>query len=121
MDRAPVLRGLLVLCACQLVGELVVRTLGLPVPGPVAGMLVLLVLLSARRSERPSSAEVVADRLLPHLQLLFVPAGTGLVQYLSLLGSSALPVVAGVVGAWTVGLLATAFVTGGLLRRGRRA
>lgn len=115
-----VLRGLLVLCACQLAGELVVGTLGVPVPGAVAGMALLLVGLVLRRGSGPTSVEAAADRLLAHLQLLFVPAGAGVVQYLSLLGGSALPVVAGLVGAWAACLVATALITAGLLRlRGR--
>ncbi|WP_035679947.1 CidA/LrgA family protein, partial [Bradyrhizobium liaoningense] len=38
--------GLILLC--QLIGEAVVRGLGLPLPGPVLGLLLLLVLLLAR-------------------------------------------------------------------------
>ena len=40
--------GLLVLLACQLAGECVVRLLGVPLPGPVAGMVILLVVLTLR-------------------------------------------------------------------------
>lgn len=113
-------RGLLVLSGCQLVGELVVRVLGVDLPGPVAGMLVLLAVLVVRgERERPGSAEATADRLLPHLQLLFIPAGTGVVQYLSVLAGSWLPVVAGLAGAWAVALVGTAGVVA-LLLRGRR-
>src|SRR5262245_58604683 len=38
--------GLILLC--QLIGEVFVRGLGLPMPGPVIGLLVLLLLLLAR-------------------------------------------------------------------------
>ena len=33
---------------CQLAGEVFVRSLGLPMPGPVIGLMLLLVLLLAR-------------------------------------------------------------------------
>ena len=37
----PLIYGLTVLLVFQLVGEVGVRALGIPVPGPVAGMLLL--------------------------------------------------------------------------------
>jgi len=33
---------------CQLTGEVIVRGLGLPMPGPVVGLIILLLLLLAR-------------------------------------------------------------------------
>ena len=36
---------------CQLIGEVAVRALGVPVPGPVVGLVLLLLLLLAR--DRP--------------------------------------------------------------------
>ena len=42
MSGLPVLKGVLALLACQLVGEVVVRLFALEVPGPVVGMLVFL-------------------------------------------------------------------------------
>ena len=46
---ASVLGGLLLVLACQLVGEFVVRSFGLPIPGPVLGMVLFLVWLLVRR------------------------------------------------------------------------
>jgi putative effector of murein hydrolase LrgA (UPF0299 family) len=74
--------ALTVLLFCQLVGELAARLIGLPVPGPVLGMLLLFALLVAR----PRTETVVrepATALLRHLSLLFVPAGVGLIRYVS--------------------------------------
>jgi putative effector of murein hydrolase LrgA (UPF0299 family) len=74
--------ALTVFLFCQLVGELAARLLGLPVPGPVLGMLLLFALLVAR----PRTEAVVrepATALLRHLSLLFVPAGVGLISYVS--------------------------------------
>ena len=77
---------------CQLAGEVMVRGLGLPMPGPVIGLLLLLVLLVARdrfavlaRGPLQDGAVENASRgLLAHLSLLFVPAGVGVVQKLDL-------------------------------------
>ena len=44
-----VLGGLLVILVCQLIGDLIVRATGLPVPGPVVGMLLFLVWLLVRK------------------------------------------------------------------------
>src|SRR5262245_15473844 len=78
---------------CQLIGEVFVRGLGLPMPGPVIGLLVLLLLLLAR-DHFPALArgplqgdgvESASRGLLAVLSLLFVPAGVGVVQKLHLL------------------------------------
>jgi holin-like protein len=112
--------GLLALLACQLVGELVVRLLGLPVPGPVAGMVVLLVALQVREPRPDAGVVRVSEGLLRHLQLLFVPAGVGVVQHLHVIGASAVPLVLGLTVSWFAALVATAAVAGGLLALGRR-
>ncbi len=72
------LDGLLILLVFQLAGEALVRWLDLPLPGPVAGMLLLLVALLGHSffSERVAPA---ADMLIRHLTLLFFPIGVGLV------------------------------------------
>ena len=116
----PVIAGLLVLLGCQLAGEFVVRLLDLPVPGPVAGMVFLLVLLRLRPPDRDSGVVMVAEGLLKHLQLLFVPAGVGIVQYLSVIGASAVPLVVGLVVSWFAALATTAAVALLLLKVVRR-
>ena len=72
--------GLLVLLVCQLVGEVVVRLTGLPLPGPVVGMLVFLAVLRVRRPGERSDLVVGANALLGHLQLLFVLQALVVVQ-----------------------------------------
>jgi putative effector of murein hydrolase LrgA (UPF0299 family) len=78
---------------CQLAGEAFVRGLGLSVPGPVVGLMILLVLLLARDrfavlARGPlqgDGVESVSRGLLANLSLLFVPAGVGVVQKLDLI------------------------------------
>jgi len=114
-----VIPGLLVLLGCQLAGEFVVRLLDLPVPGPVAGMVVLLLLLTLREPAPDGPVVKVANGLLRHLQLLFVPAGVGVVQYLSVIGASAVPLVVGLLVSWFAALATTAAVAVLLLRLGK--
>lgn len=120
MSDLPVLKGVLALLACQLVGELVVRLFGLEIPGPVVGMLVFLVVLRVARP-RPQSALVRGPSLLlGHLQLLFVPAGVGTIVYLDTLRREALPLAAGLWLSWLLGIAVTALVVVGLDRLTRR-
>jgi holin-like protein len=61
----------------QLMGEAVVSLLGIPFPGPLCGMLLLLGYLWLRGgpSEELSTA---GSKLVDNLGLLFVPAGTAI-------------------------------------------
>lgn len=120
MSDLPVLKGVLALLGCQLVGEVVVRLFGLEVPGPVVGMLVFLLVLRVRHP-RPQSALVRGPSLLlGHLQLLFVPAGVGIIVYLDTLRDDALPLAAGLWLSWLLGLAVTGAVVVGLDRLTRR-
>lgn len=112
--------GLLILLSCQLVGEVVVRLTGVPIPGPVIGMVLLFALLRWRRSgaESPVMSAVAdaGDFLLSHLQLFFVPAGAGVLVYLTLLRDHAVPIVVGLLGSWLLGLVVVGWTVGALDR-----
>ena len=83
---------------CQLAGEVIVRGLGLPMPGPVLGLMFLLLLLLARDRLKilargplaGGGVENTSRGLLAHLSLLFVPAGVGVVQKLDLVAAHGL-------------------------------
>src|ERR1700681_4724586 len=100
---------------CQLAGEVMVRGLGLPMPGPVIGLLLLLVLLVARDrfavlARGPLQGDGVEDAsrgLLANLSLLFVPAGVGVVQKLDLVAAHGIAVVAVLAVSVVVTLLTT--------------
>ena len=83
--------GLTVILLCQLLGEVVARGVGWPLPGPVLGMLFLLVFLSLRDSvakkvpELGKTLDSTGKGLLAHLSLLFIPASVGVVQRLDVL------------------------------------
>ena len=112
--------GLLLLLVCQLCGEVVVRLTGLPLPGAVVGMVVFLVVLRVRRPGESSPLVRAPAMLLSHLQLLFVPAGVGIVVYLGALRDNALPVAGGLWLSWLAGIAVTGLVVAGLLRVARR-
>jgi holin-like protein len=78
------LNAITLLLLFQLIGETIARLGGLPLPGPVIGMALLFLTLTLR-GNLPDSLRVTAGWLLQHLSLLFVPAGVGVVLYLSLI------------------------------------
>ena len=72
--------ALSLLLVCQLAGELLTRLAGLPVPGPVLGMVLLFAIL-AISGRVPDRLRQTAETLLQHLSLLFVPAGVGVMLH----------------------------------------
>jgi len=111
-----VLKGLLALLTCQLVGEVAVRLTGIEFPGPVVGMLLFFGVLQLRRPSESSGLVAAPTLLLRHLHLLFVPAGVGVVVYLHRIADDALPLAAGLWVSWLVGFVVTALVADRLLR-----
>jgi len=96
-----------ILLVFQCLGEGIVYVLGLPLPGPVAGMLLLfaaLMLFPALQQR----IEDTANGLLRHLSLLFVPAGVGIVAAASSGKGHWLALVAGLVCSTLLTLAVTA-------------
>jgi holin-like protein len=75
----------------QLTGEILVRLLGLPIPGPVLGMVMLFVTLMIR-GNAPDSLSEASSALLSHLSLLFVPAGVGMMTHFGRIADEWLPI-----------------------------
>ncbi|HKI50441.1 MAG TPA: CidA/LrgA family protein [Geothermobacteraceae bacterium] len=110
-------RGFAILLICQLLGEMIGRSLGLPIPGNVLGMVLLLISLRSGLVRLAWVSEI-ADLLLGHMSLFFVPAGVGVMTYAALIGKEWLPItVATVVSTFVVmavtGWLADRYETGG--------
>ena len=99
------LRGLAWLLALQTAGELLARGLSLPFPGPVIGMMLLLVALRWESVRAPVGQ--CADFLLSHLSLLFVPVGVGVMTHLSLVSQYGWRILAVIVLSTIAGLLVT--------------
>ena len=108
-------RGLAWLLALQSVGELLSRGLALPFPGPVIGMLLLLIALRFQAVREPVS--VCADFLLAHLSLLFVPVGVGVMTHLGLLSQFGGRMLVVLIFSTLIGLAVTALVLQLLIRK----
>lgn len=111
------INGLLWLLGFQLVGEVLVRSTGLDVPGPVVGMVLLFVVLQVRRPPVTANLFRASDGLLKHLQLLFIPAGVGVVTLLGTVADHPLPLVGALLVSWAAGLLVVGWLTTLLLGR----
>jgi holin-like protein len=102
------LRGLAWLLAMQSLGELLSRGLGLPFPGPVIGMLLLLLALRLPMVREPVAE--CANFLLSHLSLLFVPVGVGVMTHLGLVGQYGVRMMVVVVVSTWIGMAVTVLV-----------
>lgn len=95
----------------QLVGEATVQGLGLPLPGPLLGLLLLFAGLLLRGG-LPDELQEAANALLRHLMLLFIPAVTGVMMYFDRVAREWLPFMA----ACLIGAALTIVVTALALR-----
>ena len=122
--------SLSLILVCQLIGEVIVRGFALPMPGPVVGLMLLLLLLLARdrfaqlaRGPLQGGGVETASRgLLANLSLLFIPAGVGVVQKLDLLAEHGIAIMAVLAVSVVVTLLATVatfVVASRLMARGK--
>ncbi|NJD25191.1 MAG: CidA/LrgA family protein [Betaproteobacteria bacterium] len=101
--------SLTTLLALQLAGEIVTRSLGLPVPGPVIGMLLLFIALMLRGGPG-HELQGTSHGLLQHLSLLFVPAGTGIMAHLHRVADEWLPLLLSLFVSTAATLAVTALV-----------
>jgi holin-like protein len=112
-----ILKGMAFLLLFQFSGEVLVAWSGLPVPGNVVGMVLLLLCLLAG-VVRVDWVEEAAELLLKHLALFFVPAGVGVMVYFNLIASQWLPITISMVLSTFVVLAVTGWVEQKLEKRG---
>lgn len=113
--------SLALILLAQLVGEVLARGAGVPVPGPVIGMGLMFAFLLLRDSRlglprilpQPltnGTLESTARGLLMNLSLMFVPAGVGVVGRLDLLRAQGLKLAIVLVVSTALSLLVTVLV-----------
>ena len=108
------LQGMAWLLLLQLAGEALARLLGLPFPGPVVGMLLLVPALRWPLVREP--VQTAAHFLLSHLSLLFVPVGVGVITHLALLRDYGLKLMLVIALSTWAGMAVTALLTRALMR-----
>lgn len=111
----PIILAFTTLFVFQLLGEITVRILSLPLPGPLAGMLLLFFALVIYKKV-PRALDQSATLLIQHFMLLFIPAVTGVMLYFDRLKEEWFPfLMAGIFGTLAT-ILATAYCLSWLLK-----
>ena len=107
------INGLTVLLIYQLIGEIISQYLGLPVPGPVVGM-VLLFLTLLLKGTLSESMEHSSVAFLCHLSLLFVPAGVGMMVYFQRIVNEWIPITIALVLSTIITMASSALIMLGM-------
>lgn len=112
------LRALSKVLVFQACGAAIAAIIGFPVPGAVIGLgLLFAYMLQAGHVDEATSD--LFDRLSPHIPLLFVPAGVGMVGKFDLSHAGAITIVVAV-SLGTLATLATTALIADLLFRSTR-
>lgn len=85
------LRTYLALLGCQAAGEVIRQMSGIPLSGPIIGMILLLTALMVRGGASDEFCRS-GQATLGYLSLFFVPPGVGIMEHLPLLRAHWLPV-----------------------------
>lgn len=101
--------ALVILLCFQLTGEIATRSLDLPLPGPVIGLVLLVVSCSLRPALAERLRPVVMG-LLGNLSLFFVPAGVGVVAHLGEFRSDGLAIALALMGSTALAIAVGALV-----------
>ena len=104
------LNGLTLLLIFQFMGEISVRLLALPIPGPVVGMMLLFIYLLLANTHKSHNIHHTANTLLGHLSLLFVPAGVGLMVHFDKITSAWLSISTSIIIGVIITILSTAWL-----------
>ncbi len=104
------------LLLCQLLGEGIHLLTGLPLPGAVIGMFLLLGWLLLRLGERPTLVQVSAW-LTAHLSVMFVPAAVGLIEQGPVLSKNGVAILVATLASTVLTMTVTAVIFGWALRR----
>ena len=112
------LKSVFIILLYQLIGELFQKFFGLSIPGPVIGLVLLLLtllLIQKRIRVVPIKEDLFnsAEILLNYLPLLFIPVGVGVVMHLSLLEDN----LASVIFVIILGTLSTLALTGYIMEK----
>lgn len=109
--------GLLILVLFQLAGS-AIMLLGVPLPGPVLGMLLLLVALLLI-GRVPDALRQTSGQLLKYLPLMLIPPSVGIMAQWDVITSNFLAISVALLGSLLVSIPLTAWVLQTLVRRRR--
>ncbi len=103
------INGITILLVYQLIGEISVRYMQLPIPGPVLGMILLFLSLMFTKKVN-TSLDTATTTLLSHFSLLFVPAGVGIMVHFERIENEWLPISVALLLSTLLTLICTAAI-----------
>ena len=110
------LKSLFIIFSFQLFGETIQKFFEINIPGPVIGLiLLLLVFIFFLKSPTPykkikKEVSETSHQIINYLSLLFVPIGVGVVMHINYLGDNLFKILAIIVIGTLASLVFTAFV-----------
>lgn len=110
------LYSLAVLLLLQFLGEWIRQALGIPVPGPLIGMALMLVALCLL-GRLPRALRHTSNGLLSHLMLLFIPSVVAIMTQTDRIAAEWLPFIAACILATAITTVVTAATLKFMLRR----
>ena len=110
------LRSLFIIFFYQLLGEVIQKIFEIKIPGPVIGLILLLlsfIIFSKKiiRSKKIiKEISVTSNQIINYLSLLFVPIGVGVVMHIDYLGDNLFKIFSIIIIGTLATLVFTAFV-----------
>jgi len=103
------IRGLIILLSFQGAGEVISKLFSLPIPGPVIGLVLLLIFLIVR-GKVDATIDAVGGALVRNLGVLFVPAAVGVVMFLPQLKANFFAIAAALIVSTSLAIAITAAI-----------
>ena len=114
-----ILRQVLILLGVWLAGELISRGLGLPIPGNVIGMFLLLALLQCKVVKVGWLAEITGF-FLENISFFFIPGAVALIVYFDEIKSNLVPILVSIIISTVAVFLVTGWSVQALMGLARR-
>lgn len=113
------LKQFIIILGISFLGYLISGILPIPIPGNVIGMVILTIGLSTGLVKL-KHVEDIANFLLDHLALFFIPPAVGIMVYLSLIKEQLLTILLPTVLSIIIGLLITGKTVEFIMKRGEK-
>ena len=107
------------LFVCQLLGELIVQSMGLLLPGPLVGMVLLFIGLMIH-GHVPEKLNQTTGKLFRHMMFFFIPLVAGVMMHIERMTAEWLPFMAACIAGAAVTLIVTALSFEWMLKLTRR-
>lgn len=109
-----ILKELTIILFITFLGEILSKTLSLPLPGTVVGMLLLLACLITKII-KVDSLKITSNYMLDNLAFFFLPAGVGIISSLNILSGNTFKILTVIIASTLVVTLVTGLTVQGLI------